>query len=61
MSVLSTAQLTDPHVQHRGQFSSAREGVMEKYALAVGLPRRVPGEEEPASTDSELAERLVLP
>lgn len=61
MSVLSTAQLTDPHVQHRGQFSSAREGVMEKYALAVGLPRRVPGEEESASTDSELAERLVLP
>lgn len=48
------------HVQHRGQFS-VREGVMEKYALAVGLPRRVPEEEEPASTDSELAERLALP
>ncbi|CAO2628101.1 hypothetical protein LEMLEM_LOCUS19826 [Lemmus lemmus] len=33
---------------------------MEKYALAAGLPRRVPGEEAPASTDSELAERLAL-
>lgn len=49
------------HVQHRGQFSSAREGVMEKYVLAVGLPRRVSGEEVPASTDSELTERLALP